>query len=169
MGFLAGDGGDWFWTTFLSSIVIWVFCLVSGSAPVSWVLMHKLTTLYIVVGYLCLGVTTALLRFYRKSKKVETCELVIESDYLGDDRDYVIDRTFNRLKQSVSKWIAFWPYVLIWDILSDFLKSFFDWITEKLNNILKRIFLYAVRLNLAKVKEEFKLNEADIKHMKELF
>jgi hypothetical protein len=133
----AADEDHWGWAVFVTILGSIGLARWQGTHPLDWSMANWQTLLKYVAGYLIVGTGFAMAKFYRKASKLKSRDLTMET------------HVFDSLFKNVPVWIAFWVYVLIWDIASDYLKSFFEWIADINKWIFKRIFEAATKNILA--------------------
>ena len=160
-GWLIEDKDSWFGSFVTNSVLVWFICWMNDIVIWTWIKTHQWATVECIAGYIGIGIIWAIIKFSNKARKVKAKELIEE---YGTNKDLKIKDTFNKFFSKVPVWIAFWPWVLVWDFLSDFLKSFFEWLSD----ILKGMFVWIfTRLTKEATAEAIKISKATKEQIEE--
>ena len=142
----------------ISGIFIWCCALVAGKYFLGWrpVLYWAWTNIWVFCGlYLLLGIAFALYSMYSRARKLTPKDF----DLKWEDPESLANNKFLKLLSGMPACMAFWPPLLIWEALSEWLKQIFDWVTDSLRAVFRKVYDYATRDARAKVVEDRRIRQ----------
>ncbi len=161
IGGLAIEEDHWFVGMVLTAAAIWGISWHYGFHPVAWALANKGLALRYAAGYVVVGIVWSAMKFNISVNNIDDDDV---EDLVTSGE--VRESKFRRLFAKVPTWIAFWPHSILWDMLSTWLKSFFEWIAERFEWVYRKMY-EGVLIRRAEAiqkklhdQEEFKRNKA---------
>lgn len=137
------DDDHWVFPGLINIAIIWFYLHKNDIHLWAAIKNNPQQALGVAVAYIAIGLVWALVKISRRATKIDAEELATSYRTHTDEKDIddKLDTEFTRAFSCVPMWIAFWPWVLAWDILSDFLKSFFEWVADVFKGTFKFVFL----------------------------
>lgn len=142
------DEDHWFWGIVFTLVASWGLGKWQGFSVWAAVTADWRITLQYALLYIGIGLVWSLLKFYFRARKLKAESLKKDDNSIHD----TYQDSFDKLFSNVPVWIAFWFYLLIWDALSDYLKSFFEWIADTNKWLFTKVFEMATKETIAKAK-----------------
>ena len=139
------DEDHWGWGTILTALIIAGFCSKYGINLWAYTQLNWGNMLAYAGAYLFIGVMWSMVKFHVKASKINAKEVLCYLPPRSDEKD-IDDKMkdlFEDLFAKVPQYIAFWPMLVAWDILSDWLQSFFKWVSQQLKWAFASVFAHA--------------------------